>query len=67
MPVRSESLYSIEGGQAKMSTARRFQGTRSGQYSVSAMPRNAESGVQGHLRRPERSEEVLLECPSASA
>ena len=50
-----------------MSTARRFQGTRSGQYSVSAMPRNAESGVQGHLRPPERSEEVLLECPSASA
>jgi hypothetical protein len=43
-----------------MSTARRFQGARSRRYSVSAMQRNAESGVQGHLQRFERSEEVLL-------
>ena len=67
----SQSLHSIEGSQAKMSTARRFQGARSRRYSVSAMQRceasafrvrNAESGVQGHLQRPERSEEVLLGC-----
>ncbi len=45
-----KSLYSIEGSQAKMSTARRFQGARSRRYSVSAMQRNAESGVQGHLQ-----------------
>lgn len=47
---RFKSLYSIEGSQAKMSTARRFQGARSRRYSVSAMQRNAESGGQGHLQ-----------------